>query len=164
MQRIPEPVVFFSGNQYQDAASVLSATKSCGWVAAINAALSIEIYMKSFLVTKHQVNGYKMHKKVRRGHNLADLYSLIKQADKDALKDKLPHIDLEAKLELYKDLFTKARYTFEPTNVPAIGSGVVSLSKELRVAIGSIIEERYPVSQPPHLQQAVDRALGKMQS
>jgi hypothetical protein len=162
MQRIPEPVVFSSGNQYQKAASVLSNTEGCFWVAAINAALSIEIYLKSFLVIDHQVNGYKMHKKVRRGHNLAELYSLIDQVDKDALKERLPHLDLESKLELYKDIFTNARYTFEPTDVPTIGSGIISLSKELQVAIGSILEERYPVKQPPHLQQTVDRALGKM--
>ncbi|BDF94056.1 hypothetical protein [Pseudoalteromonas sp. KAN5] len=162
MKRIPELVVFSSGNQYQKAASVLSTIEGCLWVAAINAALSIEIYLKSFLVTDHQVDGYKMHKKVIRGHNLAELYSLIDQVDKDALKERLPHIDLESKLELYKDIFTNARYMFEPVNVPSIGSGVVSLSKELQFAISSIIEERYPVKQPPHLQQAVDRALGKM--
>ena len=40
----------------------------------------------------------------------------------------------------------------------------IRCTKKLQVAIGSIIEKRYPVKRPPRLQQAVDRALGKMQT
>jgi len=97
MKTIPELVVFSSGNQYQKAASVLSTTEGCLWVAAINAALSIEIYLKSFWLL------------------------IIKLTD-------------------------------------------IRCTKKLQVAIGSIIEKRYPVKRPPRLQQAVDRALGKMQT
>ncbi|EOK5802033.1 hypothetical protein ACM6U2_004310, partial [Vibrio vulnificus] len=160
--QIPDKVVFCSANQYQDAAVVLSKTKGCLWVAAINAALSIEIYLKSFLVIQDKVGGYEKHKKVKRGHDLLELYLKIDEADKAALKEKLPNLDIESKLERYKNLFTSARYTFEPVDVESVGSDVIHLSQAFRGAIEVILKERYPVHTPPHLREAVNRAVGKM--
>lgn len=161
MDRVPAPEVFSSGNQYQHAASVLSETDGCLWVAAVNAALSIEIYLKSFLITDHQVSGYEKHKKVKRGHDLVELYYQISPEDKAALSAKLPQLNLESKLERYKDVFKDARYMFEPVDVPSIGSEIILLSKALKNAIELIISERYPVKRPPHIQEAVERALSK---
>ncbi|TMO74258.1 hypothetical protein CWC17_08670 [Pseudoalteromonas sp. S3785] len=161
MRQVPNKRVFSSANQYQDAAVVLSKTDGCLWVAAINAALSIEIYLKSFLVTQDKVDGYEGHKKVKKGHDLLKLYSEIDDSDKTVLKEKLINLDIESELKRYKNLFTHARYTFEPVNVVSIGTDIINLSKAFRGAIEAIIRERCPVNTPPHIQEAVNRALGK---
>lgn len=162
MKQVPNKRVFSSANQYQDAAVVLSKTDGCLWVAAINAALSIEIYLKSFLLIQDKVDGYEGYKKVKKGHDLLKLYLEIDPDDKAALKEKLPNLDIESQLERYKNLFTHARYTFEPVNVDSVGTDIIHLSKAFRDAIEVIIRERYPERNPPHLQEAVNCALGKV--
>lgn len=159
-RKIPDPVVYRAGTYYQSASEVLFRSEGNLYVAVINASLAIEIYLKSFLVKEHAVNGYKMHKKTEHGHDLLKLFKRIHQSDRVALKETIkeinPTIDIEAKLSQYKNIFTDARYMFEPVKVESIGSDVILFSRILKEAVSKIYEIRYPVNVPENVKKAVD--------
>lgn len=164
--RILESVVVQSGNHYQDATSVLASSDGNLWVACINASLAIEIYLKSFLITEHQVQGYSRFKgTVHKLHDLAKLYKKLHPHKKLVLLEAVAHVspstDLVAELTRYRNVFTNARYTFEPNNVESMGTGIINLARILRLAVTHIINDRYPVNRPPHLERAVHKALAK---
>ncbi|EMC2477598.1 hypothetical protein DSL61_18915 [Vibrio cholerae] len=164
--RILESIVVQSGNQYQDAASVLASSDGNLWVACVNASLAIEIYLKSFLITEHQVQGYSRFKgTVHKSHDLASLYRKLHPHKKlvllEAIEYVSPGMDLVAELTRYRNVFTNARYTFEPNNVESMGSRIINLARVLRQAVTHILNVHYPVTSPPHLEKAVREALAK---
>ncbi|HFQ5108751.1 TPA: hypothetical protein ACGUT0_002312 [Vibrio vulnificus] len=164
--RILESIVVQSGNQYQDAASVLASSDGNLWVACINASLAIEIYLKSFLITEHQVQGYSRFKgTVHKSHDLVKLYKKLHPHKKlvllEAIEFVSPGMDLVAELTRHRNVFTNARYTFEPNNVESMGSGIINLARVLRQAVTHILNVHCPVTRPPHLEKAVRQALAK---
>ena len=164
--KILESLVVQSGNQYQDAASVLANSDGNHWVACINASLAIEIYLKSFLITKHQVQGYsRFMGTVHKSHDLAKLYKKLHPHKKLELLEAIEHVspgmDLVAELTRYRNVFTNARYTFEPNNIESMGSGIINLARVLRLAVTHILKVRYPVNSPRTLKKWYSKHLGK---
>ncbi|HEA3864355.1 TPA: hypothetical protein RV810_003477 [Vibrio cholerae] len=164
-----EPIVVQSGNQYQNAASVVASTDGNLWVACINASLAIEIYLKSFLITEHQVQGYsRFMGTVHKSHDLAKLFKKLHPQKQsvllEAVKHVAPGIDLVAELTKYRNVFTNARYTFEPNNVPSMGSDLINLASVLRRAVIHIINVHYPVIKPIGLEKAVNEILSTRQT
>ena len=160
-QKIPDTTVYQAAKKYHSAALMLREENF--YVAVINAALAIEIYLKSFLITNHSVNGYKMHKSTQKGHDLRKLYNKISLTDKrvliKTLKEVNPDVDLESEISRYSNIFIDARYMFEPNTVDTINSNVIRLSGALDKAIMIISKSRYPVSTPENLRKLVDQAL-----
>ncbi|EOK5734684.1 hypothetical protein ACWOUW_004413 [Vibrio vulnificus] len=164
--RMLESVVIRSGDKYQEASSVLASSDGNLWVACINASLAIEIYLKSFLITKHKVLGYSGFKGTdHKSHDLARLYKKLHPKKKAVLLKAVskvsPNTDLVAELTRYRNVFTNARYTFESNNVESMGTGIVDLAMILRNAVWHIKEVHYPEVQPSYLEQAVNEALSK---
>jgi hypothetical protein len=78
---LPDVKVWNTGNTYQDAAN-LCLDKNLIWAAAINAALSIEIYLKSFLSKQVLVEVFggianQGFSKSPKGHDLLELFQKI---------------------------------------------------------------------------------------
>lgn len=76
MEKIPNAKVWILGREYLEAAESLVKEMKL-WPAAVLAALSIEIFLKSFLAQEDK-HGYPS---TQRGHPLTDLFSKIDVAD-----------------------------------------------------------------------------------
>ncbi|MCL2920041.1 hypothetical protein [Shewanella litorisediminis] len=96
--QLPDIKVWNVANDYQISASLLNekslekgSAPGYGWVAGINAAIALEIYLKSFLskdnLTPIGVGGiYQQTSDVTFGHNLPKLYQKIDPLMQSELK------------------------------------------------------------------------------
>lgn len=155
MHSVPDFRVWSAGNVYQEAAKLLNENKQY-WAAAINAALAIEIYLKAFLSEQDRSyffedeGVYRVGSKVKRGHDLVELYEKILPALKEQLVNEFGkrsgEHDLLSKLDRYRDVFTKARYDFELDSRPNIDTGIVHLADILREVLYKVGCDNDPTS------------------
>ena len=127
---IPNIHVWSLGKQYVEAAEVLLDTNRL-LQAAVLSALALEIFLKSFLVT----NNDRGRSITKRGHDLPDLLKLLPAHDKDDLLTTFqqidPKTDLPDALLKFNDVFTKARYFYEPGSPFSVSSEVIYLARDL---------------------------------
>ena len=149
MSQILDVSVWNTANKYQDAAELLNIN-NMKWVACINSALAIEIYLKStlsetFLTKIDQIDGLTINQvtsKTHRGHDLTSLYKKISNPTKkmlnEAFNNVAPNIELESELAKYNDVFANARYMFELESKSHIDTGIIQLAGALRQALNNL--------------------------
>ncbi|MEZ8302746.1 hypothetical protein AB6C40_24975 [Vibrio splendidus] len=109
-----------------------------GWVGALNAALSIEIFIKSQL----EYTGKCVPKK----HGLLSLFKRLNGKDQIRLVDEYREAsegtqlsgDLIDDLKKFNHLFVKARYVYDPNAIGSTGNDVFLCAKILRDVIYSM--------------------------
>lgn len=119
---LPRFEVIFEAGLYKTAAEILekkaiSENQDLFFPAAMNAALSIELFLKAFLV---EPNGdfLQPNKEARRAsHNLLKLYEAIDEESRKWLNEQSklinPKINLARDIATYADYFEKIRYSYE---------------------------------------------------
>lgn len=134
MEKIPNAKVWILGREYLEAAESLVEEMKL-WPAAVLAALSIEIFLKSFLAQEDK-HGYPS---TQRGHPLTDLFSKIDAADQAEIIKFSSEIDstydVRASLAKFNDIFTSARYRYEREAVKSVGNDIVIFARHLCDAI-----------------------------
>lgn len=134
MERIPNATVWNLGREYLEAAEILVEEYKL-WPAAVLAALSIEILLKSFLATK-DIHGYTS---TQHGHALTYLFSKIAANDQAEiityLCKKESNYDVLASLNQFNQIFTTARYRYEITAMTSVGNDIVIFARHLCDAI-----------------------------
>jgi hypothetical protein len=154
---LPDLRIWDNGNDYQAAADLLN-DNGLGWAAAINAALAIEIYLKSFLAKEVRSSWdegviYQSASECERGHDFVKLFDKIEQPLQQLLLDEFnnihPEVDLVKQLDKYKDYFFRARYRFEPDSRGNIDTGVVFLANKFRNVIFKVAEHTDPTYPKP---------------
>lgn len=134
MNKIPNAKVWILGREYLEAAeSLVEETKL--WPAAVLAALSIEIFLKSFLAQEDKL-GYPS---TQHGHPLTDLFSKIDTADQSEIikfsSQIDPTYDVHASLAKFNNIFSAARYRYEKEAVKSVGNDIVIFARHLCDAI-----------------------------
>lgn len=156
MYFLPDLRIWTNGNCFQEAAKLLNEHKN-DWAAVINAALAIEIYLKSFLSTevKSSLEKNKIYQKAsksKHGHDLVELYRAIQEPYKSLLKNEFanlyPDTNLSTSLEKYKDIFVQARYRFEANSRGNIDNGIVYLANEFKEVVFSVSKYTDPTCPP----------------
>lgn len=152
MHLLPDVKVWSTGNDYQEAAT-LCLNHNLAWVAAINAALSIEIYLKSFLSKPVLISVFggianQGFSKTERGHDLYELYQKIEpelQAlmvqESKILKNKY---DLPVMIEKYKDVFFYARYHHEPESIQMVDSTIIYFAEHMKELVLRVAQLTHP--------------------
>jgi hypothetical protein len=128
--------------------------------AIINAALSCELYLKSFSATpvhtEHATESptpsfYYIHTKTDYGHKLIDdLYKKIPIELKRMIKKESYSInhdfDLEGQLKKYNDTFMTSRYSHElgSTMAAITNYDIVLLAKHLQSIVKKVAEHQHP--------------------
>jgi HEPN domain-containing protein len=135
VKKIPNTKVWILGREYLEAAeSLVEETKL--WPAAVLAALSVEIFLKSFLVVQEDEHGYPS---TQRGHPLTDLFSKIDAADQTEIIRCSSQLDstynVRASLAEFNDIFTAARYQYEKEAVKSVRNDIVIFARHLCDAI-----------------------------
>ncbi len=107
---------------------------------AVNAALAIELYLKSFLalnIVKEESSN--MGFSTEYGHAFMKLLSQLDTDDKNLLFIELnkinSEIDWEVLFEKYDSTFVKVRYWYESGNGVVINPGIVDLAINLGEAV-----------------------------
>lgn len=155
--QLPDIKVWDVANDYQIAASLLNekslekdSDPGFGWVAGINAAIALEIYLKSFLsrekLTPVGIGGvYQQNSDVTFGHNLPKLYRKIDPYLISELKSSFanlyPRRDLEISLDRYKENFVDSRYRFERGSRASYDNDIVYFAEEMRLAVWDVVEK-----------------------
>lgn len=152
MHKLPDIRVWQMANEYQEAAS-LCDQNHVGWPAAINAALAIEIYLKSFLSkeVRVQINDLgvsQSFKKTERGHDLFDLFKRIEPDLQFHLTEQYALIDskniLPDLLKKHKDIFFNARYAYEKDAIKMVGNDVVHLAEAMKETVLNVAKIVHP--------------------
>lgn len=140
MEKIPNAQVWILGREYVEAAEILVEELKL-WPAAILAALSIEIFLKSFLAK--EVKGYPI---TVHGHRLTDLFSKIDVKDRTEILRQLNRIDssygTNESLNKFNDTFTSARYRYEKNAPKSVGNDIVIFARHLSDAISELGKHR----------------------
>lgn len=134
MEKIPNAKVWILGREYLEAAESLVEEMRL-WPAAVLAALSIEIFLKSFLAQEDK-HGYPS---TQRGHPLTGLFAKIDACDQAEIIKFSSQIDstydVRASLAKFNDIFTAARYRYEREAVKSVGNDIVIFARHLCDAI-----------------------------
>ena len=134
MEKIPNVKVWILGQEYLEAAESLVEEMKL-WPAAVLAALSIEIFLKSFLAQEDK-HGDPC---TQRGHLLTELFSKIDAADQAEIIKLSSQIDsaydIRASLAKFNNIFTAARYRYEREAVKSVGNDIVIFARHLCDAI-----------------------------
>lgn len=134
MEKIPNAKVWILGREYLEAAESLVEEMKL-WPAAVLAALSVEIFLKSFLAQEDE-HGYPC---TQRGHPLTDLFAKIDAADQTEIIRFSSQLDsaydVRASLAKFNDIFTAARYRYEKEAVKSVGNDIVIFARHLCDAI-----------------------------
>lgn len=140
-KKIPNAQVWILGEEYLKAAESLVKDIKI-WPAAVLAALSIEIFLKSFLAEEDQ-HGYPS---TQHGHPLTVLFSKIDAADQAEIIRFSSQIDstydVRASLEKFNDIFTAARYRYEKEAVKSVGNDIVIFARHLCDAVYALGKSR----------------------
>jgi hypothetical protein len=155
--QLPDIKVWNVANDYQISASLLNekslekgSAPGYGWVAGINAAIALEIYLKSFLsqekLTPVGVGGiYQQNSDVTFGHSLPKLYQKIDPSFKSELKSSFaklyPKRDLEISLDRYKEDFVDGRYRFEVGSRARYDNDIVYFAEQMRWVVWDVVEK-----------------------
>lgn len=144
MDFIPNDRIAMSAFQYQEASELLFANAQHR-VAVVNAALAVEIMLKSFLAkntwqTDHSNGGwYKTYDDALKGHDLLKLYDKIDIKYKLLIEQQLQTIDSSTniinELTEYRDYFAKARYDFEKEFIKSLNLEIISFAKKFKQVI-----------------------------
>lgn len=130
MKKTPNCKLWILGRECVEAAKIL-VTETKIWPAAVLVALSIEIFLKSFLA-RDDPNGYT---RAQRGHTLSDLFSKIPDLYQDEIiqfsRNIDPKHDLVSSLTKFNDIFTNARYRYEEGAVQSVGNDIVIFARHL---------------------------------
>ncbi|BCL74420.1 hypothetical protein JHS3_01560 [Jeongeupia sp. HS-3] len=127
------PWLLEESNKYLQAATVLKNHNTLLSVAELNAALSIEILLKSFLVKPVENLGSAYEKyeyrnpKGMKPHNLCHLYEQLPKEVKESLFDE----QLVTFLVDFSDVFTHSRYKYEATSRRSYSSTLIKVAEEL---------------------------------
>lgn len=134
MEKIPNAKVWILGREYLEAAESLVEEMKL-WPAAVLAALSIEIFLKSFLAQEDK-HGYPS---TQRGHPLTELFSKIDATDQAEIIRFSSQIDskhdVHNSLAKFNDIFTAARYRYEREAMKSVGNDIVIFARHLCDAI-----------------------------
>ena len=155
--QLPDIKVWNVANDYQISSTLLNekslekgSAPGYGWVAGINAAIALEIYLKSFLsqekLTPVGVDGiYQQNSDVTFGHNLPKLYQKIDPSFKSELTASFaklyPKRDLKMSLDRYKEDFVDGRYRFEGGSRGRYDNDIVYFAEEMRLVVWDIVEK-----------------------
>lgn len=152
MDFVPDLKVWETANEYQEAATICEKNLKM-WAAAINAALAIEIYLKSFLSKKILVSilGGIMNQgfsEAEKGHNLIDLYNKIDPSIQKIIKKESKKLDSKMdflkRLNKYKDVFKQARYRYEQNSKKMIDNGIVRLAEHCKKLVFEVAKQTHP--------------------
>jgi hypothetical protein len=163
MHNIPDLRVCRTADEYQEIALLCHEHKKA-WGGSINAALAIEIYLKSFLSEEVKTligdDIYQGSKKTKTGHNLFELYNKIDSNLQSLLCEQYNLInsnsDLPDLLKQYKDVFLKSRYIHEINAIYGGGSDIIFLAKDLRDVVINVAKIVHPpIVTPPNVIKAV---------
>lgn len=154
---LPNKSIWDTASEYQGAAEIC-LKNNLQWAAAINAALSIEIYLKSFL-TKY-VSGSANNSawaidypESERGHDLVKLYNNISQNHKELIFQKSiiidPSIEFETLLFEYKDYFFYGRYFYEYGAMKKLNSDVVMFSSHVKKVVALVADVTHKHNNSP---------------
>jgi predicted transcriptional regulator len=153
MHNIPDLRVWRTANEYQEVASLCNDHRKI-WVGAVNAALAIEIYLKSFLSEEVliPIDGgiSQSFKETERGHDLLTLYEKIPTDLQNELCRQYALINsnspLPKLLDKHKDTFLHARYVYEKNDKlkKSIGNDIIFLAEELREVVLHVAEAVHP--------------------
>jgi len=126
---LPSNQVINEARLYREAALLLEQNARQGnvdmyWPAAMNAALAVELYLKSFLV-ESEVPAVALTKEGKKAsHNLIELYEAITldyQKRIEAVNQTLsPTLDLVRMFETFALHFPTVRYSYEAKSVGVI--------------------------------------------
>ena len=129
-QQIPNVSVWQLGQQYVEAAEILLDYNRIQ-PAAVLAALANEIFIKSFLATRHATG----HATTQREHSIVTLYERITpelQAKLLACSSEInAKVDFLAEMKKHDGIFVSARYRYEPTSPNSLGSDIVYFARHL---------------------------------
>lgn len=129
-QPIPNARVWGQGREYVEAAEILLDYNRIH-SAAVVAALAIEILIKSFLATRLETG----RATTVFGHGAVELFQRIDsqlQSDLLACSAEVDSTtDFMKELNKHDELFVKARYWYEPSAPPSIGSDTVHFARHL---------------------------------
>ncbi len=143
-QQIPNVSVATTADSYQEAAELIHSNSMSngrlGRAACINAALSIEIYLKSFLaevvLTPTGTGMNLVTQKTKKGHDLVQLYQQIPQEIRNRILSAShtlnEEIDFEKSLDKYKDYFFLARYSYEMESQRLLNTEIVFFASHMR--------------------------------
>jgi len=158
MEQIPNISVAVTADCYQEAADLIDSNAiangngGLAWAACINAALAVEIYLKSFLAKKElTATGTGMNlvtQKAERGHDLFELYQKIDPSIQalifTASQDIDKSIELERLIKHCKDYFFYARYSYEKESLQCLNSDVVVLARHMKKLVRKVGETTHP--------------------
>lgn len=147
---LPEYRVVSEARIYREAALLLEESARAGrtdlyWPAATNAALSIEIYLKSFLVKKVDAWVELNDLAKQAGHNLTKLWQAIEpehQGKIEHLNHQFePAIDLESLFTTYASFFPRARYSYEADRERVVRGELFSLMDRLEDICSALLPQ-----------------------
>jgi hypothetical protein len=126
-------------HRYSQASELLFETRNLGNVAQINAALSIEIALKSFFVSVTEYEGkvyarYKFEKEkaknIKTGADSHNLHLLATSLPDEIKAYLLSPFELST-LETFKDTFVVDRYKYEINSIRGHSKALIDLSRNL---------------------------------
>lgn len=128
---IPFQRIWLTGQDYLEASEILLNEVRI-LPAAILAALSIELYLKSFLAARDE-KGYP--KITLKNHHLLKLFDAIDPINKEKILQESKKIDsavnFTKSLEKHNEVFIGARYFFEADSANSVGSDTVYFARHL---------------------------------
>ena len=135
----PNRHIWDHGNSFKDAA-LLCCEQGLPQPMAVNAALAIELYLKSFLalnvLTEKSTN---MGFSSEHGHVFTELLKKLEASDEKLLFEELaqinPSIEWKELFKKYDDTFIKVRYWYESGNGKPIDSDIVDFAENLGNAV-----------------------------
>lgn len=149
MSGLPNPSVWHVANEYQSAA-VLCHQNNFYWAAAINAALAVEIYLKSFISKEVLIPVYGglanlSFAEEKRGHDLYSLYNQIDEKIRNIILEvNADAYDLSEILKIHKDTFMRSRYSYEENSPQAINGSIVPFSGHMRSLVIEVAKKTNP--------------------
>lgn len=130
LQQTPNVRVWLQGREYVESAEILMDYNRIQ-PAAVMAALATEIFLKSFLSTRHKTG----RATTEHGHGIVTMFERISpalQAELLACSSEIDTtIDLVTEMKKYDGIFVSARYCYEPTAPVSIGSDIIYFARHL---------------------------------
>lgn len=151
----PNARIWSHANTFEKSA-LLCLENNLAQPMGVNAALAIELYLKSFLAidiistsnveNRYSIDGFTSE----HGHSFTKLISKMEASDKDLLFSQLKVINSkrnwEKQFKNYENIFIKVRYWYETKNYTGIDYDIVTFAEELGRAVkevGLLKENKY---------------------
>jgi len=144
----PNAHIWSHANTFEKSA-LLCQQKDLIQPMAVNAALAIELYLKSFLAIdfvrdegggKYSIEGFGS----KRGHTFQGLIDEMDQFDRESLFKELENINPNrnwiSSFEKYEGMFVKVRYWYETESKTIIDHEIVGFAEELGRAVKKVGE------------------------